>query len=181
MMTRNSSDVSSLLQRSVGTRCWHVSVGGASLPTFSLALGGKIPRESELPNKAQPRAFRRYYPEVQFYVWCTWRLEDRSGVIATSRFPPARVVGSLNRCLGRRIIEAYVVPPAWDLVLIFERQLVLRMFCDRAPARAAEDWDARVGDRSIWVGPRGRVSVGMGPLDSSGGSVPRGRTGTSRT
>ena len=58
-----------------GLPCWHVSVGGSTLPTFQLALGAKIPRAIPLQNPMQPAEYRDNDGEANLLVWCSWRLD----------------------------------------------------------------------------------------------------------
>lgn len=153
-------ELTAFMAGATGRRCWHVSVGGVTLPRFGLALGRRILRGSPLRNKAQPTVFRRYRPDVAIYVWCSWRLESRNRFVASSQSAERVLVKGLNQLVGRRLSGAEVVPPVWDLVLHFDRAMCLRVFCDRDPREKSSpgNWDATIGPRGLFVGP-GRHAV----------------------
>ena|SRR5205809_325448 len=143
-----------ILSAAVGKPCWHVSVGGCTLPTFSLAIGGKVARERPLENRQQPAVFRQFEPEVAFYVWCAWRLEQGTSILTTSDGTDTEIVRGLKHLVGQRLTAIEVTPPAWDLTLGFANDLRLKVFCDHAgkDPSFSFNWDADIGNRCVTAG-----------------------------
>ena len=135
--------------------CWHVSVGGCTLPSFSLAIGGKIKRDKPLRNQAQPEAFRYYDPEISFLVWCAWRLDRGDSVLVSHEGNEEEIMGNLKLLVGKALTEITVAPPAWDLVLNFTEGLKLAIFCDHAGQKPKfnGNWQARVKGVKVYAGP----------------------------
>jgi hypothetical protein len=162
MGPRRKSDVSDIrrrlqatLRKALGRRCWHVSVGGVTLPTFSIALGRKVPRERPLRNRKQPKVFREFQGEVSLLVWCVWRLDRRDRVVVSSDGRDSQIVKGLDCLLAKSLLRIKVVPPAWDLTLTFSDGYTLRVFCNHAGDKPTVhgNWQARVVNRRVSVGP----------------------------
>jgi hypothetical protein len=155
----SARQIRAFLKPALGKRCWHVSVGGCTLPTFSLALGAKRKRERALENRRQPPAFRKNEPEVAFFVWCTWRLDSKDCVIVSSDGSGAEIEDGLGQLVGLRLTGLRVRPPAWDLSLQFGDDLQLMIFSDHAGRRPSFDgnWEAIFLRRGLYVGPGGKV------------------------
>jgi hypothetical protein len=141
--------------------CWHVSVGGCTLPTFSLAIGGKNKRDRALRNPAQPVAFRKYEPEISFFVWCAWRLECGDLVVASDDGDADEITRSLKRIVGKSVAKIEVTPPAWDLVMSFDKGLRLVVFCNHAGKKPSfsGNWQAKVQHTRIIAGPGIKLEV----------------------
>lgn len=168
------------LKPALGKLCWHVSVGGCTLPTFSLAIGAKRKRERALRNPSQPLAFRKYEPEVSFYIWCTWRLDSRNAVIVSSDGSAVEIERGLGRLVGLPLTGVRVRRPAWDLSLRFGDDLHLIVFSDHAGRRPSFDgnWEATVLSRALYAGPGGKLEIGEMPSGAprrESGEVPSRR------
>jgi hypothetical protein len=139
--------------------CWHVSVGGCTLPTFSLAIGEKAPRKRPLKNRAQPFIFRRNEPEIAIFVWSAWRLDNDENVLAGSEGSDREIRQNLRGIVGKAIIEIEVMPPAWDLTLHFEGHYRLTIFashCGKRPIFQG-NWQARVRNVRMYAGPGEKI------------------------
>ena len=144
------------------------------MPTFSLALGKKIPRKSILRNRAQPVAFRNYAPEIAFYIWCTWRLDSSRSVVASSDGGEIEITRGLKRIIGKDLQRITITPPAWDIALHFEPDLRLTAFCDHAGKNPSFEgnWEACVRGRHVFVGPGTKLVTSACPEDA-GSSIKR--------
>jgi hypothetical protein len=125
---KQALQVQTLLSRAVRQTCWHVSVGGCTSPSFELALGRKIKRETMLNNPMQPREFCRYRPQISFLVWCTWRLERANEIIISSDGAELDIISGLEQLVGKNILRVRIEHPAWDLAFYFADRFRLRVF-----------------------------------------------------
>ncbi len=138
----------------IGEKCWHVSVGGATAPSFLLALGQKITRRRPLRNKAQPISYRKHRGSVELLVWCTWRLQTAERVLASS---DQEEVGfaELRKLIGAEVAEASCDPPAWDLNVGFIDGRTLMVFCDHLEPEAScsQNWELWLPEFCATAGP----------------------------
>ncbi len=141
--------------------CWHVSVGGCTLPSFSLAIGDKIKRKKALKNTAQPAKFRAYTPEISIFIWCAWRLDSSNLVIATNDGDESAITRELKRIRDKSIVSIDVNPPAADLVIQFQNDLRLMVFCNRMRTTPIleRNWQAQFGQTRILAGPGSRLEI----------------------
>jgi len=146
----------SAIRQALGAACWYVSVGGSSLPSFSLALGKQMPRETPLKNRAHSGEFRRCEGEFTLLVWCAWRLDSDDSPIASSDDNESTITTSLRLLNGESLQDVSVQAPAWDCVLAFSSGLTLRIFCDHTEKQPSFDgnWE--------WTSPGVRISTGPG-------------------
>lgn len=138
-----------------GKKCWYVSAGGSTVPTFLLVLGKKIPRDRPLKNTKHPLEFQQYRGAVELLVWCSWRLQNKSDGLASSD------QGEIGTCKLDQLINSKVVSvscdsPCWDLSITFSNGLVLSIFCDHIEPNAsfAHNWE-------FWS-PKGYIKAGPG-------------------
>lgn len=143
------------IRRLVGQRCWYVSAGGSTAPSFALVLGNQIPRDRPLANAAHPTEFRENRGSVELLVWCSWRLERAAEVLASSDQESAGL-STLKDLVGASIVEATCSPPAWDLRVRFSNGLIVAVFCDHVQPEASvsQNWE-------LWS-PIGYVGTGPG-------------------
>lgn len=148
------TSVDDAVQQLVGQRCWYVNSGGSTWPSFTLVCGDAIPRDMPLRNRAHPEAFRWNRGSVELLVWCAWRLQTASSVIATSD-DEETAARSLDVLTGATVVRATCTPPAWDLELAFSSDLVLKVFADRhARDRGiAENWELWIPGAHACAGP----------------------------
>jgi hypothetical protein len=149
------SELLSALRGLRGLPCWHVSVGGATLPTFQLALGAKIARAVPLKNPNQPIEYRENDGEANLLVWCSWRLDDAEGPLTSYFDDEEAIVPGLNRLIGSTIRNAAASGPAMDLVITFSNGLKLRVFCDHVSKSSAsgDNWELSLIKGRFIVGP----------------------------
>jgi hypothetical protein len=93
-----------------GVRCWHVSAGASTASSFMLVFGDKIRRDRPLRNPSQPEAFRIHKGSVQLLVWCSWRLQNASSVLASSDQGPGWVE-QLQELIGQTVTDLVCLPP----------------------------------------------------------------------
>ncbi len=148
-------ELSTLVDSLRGLRCWHVSRGGCTLPTFQLALGEKVARPRALRNPAQPEEFRRYEGEANLLVWCSWRLDGPDRLLTSSDDTAEAIVRELGKVVGATADSMTLLAPAWDLVAGFSNGLRLRIFCDHLPGEPSFDgnWELWRRDVVALVGP----------------------------
>ena len=160
-MNTSSEQVLAILKPALRKVCWHVSVGGCTLPTFSLAIGGKAKRDRALRNPAQPVAFRKYEPEVSLFVWCAWRLDRGDLVEASNDGSASEITRGLKRLVGKSVVKIEITPPAWDLALHFDDCFRLTVFCNHAGKKPSfkGNWQAKVQHTRVFVGPGTKLEV----------------------
>ena len=149
-----------LLRSVIGEKCWHVSTGNATLPSFSMALGEKIPRERPLRYR-DGTSFAEYTGRVSFYVWCTWRFQKGNRVLVSSDDDNEEIVKALQRLVGDKIAGIEIAPPAWDVVVNFTSGKRLCVFCDHTQVSPSYqgNWNATVGAKRIDVGPGTKITI----------------------
>jgi hypothetical protein len=138
----------------VGEDCWYVSAGGATAPSFRLVMGEKIPLVQPLKNPNVPESFRFNRGSVELLVWCSWRLQTPSSVLATSDQGPGWVE-QLQGLIGQSVTGVVCSPPAWDLRISFADGTELLVFCDHADDESsiAQNWELYLPERVIRTGP----------------------------
>lgn len=159
MQSQVTQELSRLIASLNGLECWHVSCGGAAGPTFQLVLGGKVRRAAPLKNPAATEEFRQFEGEMGLYVWCAWRLDGTEAPVTSWDDMQDTVVAGLEKLVGSRIDAIEIIPPAYDLNILFSNSLRLRVFCDHVPGEPSFDgnWDLRTQEMSIVVGPGTRL------------------------
>ena len=148
-----------VLKSAVGKKCWYVSVGACTLPSFSLAFGGKTKRKKILRGAELRSEFSKYKPEIAFFVWCTWRMDGKNEVIVGSDDKDREICNGLKQLVGKSLVKFSVESPACDILLQFSDGLFLRVFCNRTRGNCAVNWTGRVRNKRISVGPGARVRV----------------------
>lgn len=142
----------------VGKKCWHVSAGPPTAPSFLVALGEKIPRRLALKNQAQPDAYARFRGSVELLVFCSWRLQTADEVLATSDQEELGLE-PLRRLVGAEVVAVSCAGPAWDLQVDFADGRTLLVFCDRlAPGSSPEtNWEIFLPDTVASAGPGSKL------------------------
>ena len=133
----------------IGSKCWHVSVGGATWPSFLLALGGERVRAKPLVNPRSPRRYRENRGERELIVWTGWRLTRDCHYVCTSS-DGRRRGRSLRQIEGSHIVEASM-GDLGDLTLRFSGGWRLDVFNNRSATHDdTMNWELWCGER--WVG-----------------------------
>jgi hypothetical protein len=135
-------------------KCWYVSVGGSTAPSFMLVLGEKVPLDRPLKNPRHPPEFRTHRGSVELLIWCSWRLQRSAEVLASSDQDITEFL-PLKGIEGSTITDVVCSPPAWDLLLRFSNGLELAVFCDHVEpgASMSQNWELRGPDGYVGVGP----------------------------
>jgi len=144
----------SVLDSLVSRRCWYVSSGGATAPSFTLICGDKVPRPKPLANPMHPQEFREFRGSHELLVWCSWRLEQRDAVLASSA-QERLGTAELNRMCDATVESVDCTPPAWDLRIAFSNGLRLVVFCDNVEPGSpiGENWELWTPEVNVAVGP----------------------------
>src|SRR5262249_56732312 len=119
MNQNGTQDIRTLVASLRGLRCWYVSAGGCSLPSFQLALGEKVLRPAPLRNPAHTEEYRTHEGEANLLVWCSWRLDDPDRPVTSSDDSADAITRGLEALIGCEVESVDLTPPAWDLVVQF--------------------------------------------------------------
>jgi len=138
----------------VGQKCWHVSAGGATVPSFLVVMGDRIPRKTPLANAAQPDEFRQARGSIELLVWSAWRVQTDTEVLASSDQGEVGL-DAVRSLVGIEITAVECDPPAWDLRLRFSNGHTIATFSDHVEpdASIAQNWDFWAEGRRIHAGP----------------------------
>lgn len=150
-----------IAQSLLGKPCWYASFGGCAGSTFQLAFGAKIARRVPGRNEKHTEEFRKYEGEANLLVWCSWRLDDAAGPIASSDDTDEHIAVGLNRLLGTSPATLSCGAPGWDLRIGFANGLTLRVFCDHVPGDPSfsSNWELWEKDRVIAIDAGSVVSI----------------------
>ncbi|WP_147328081.1 MULTISPECIES: hypothetical protein [unclassified Duganella] len=115
-----------------GEECWGVVCGEGSGSVLGLNIGARTPKQKPVNNPHLSELVRRYDCAYSMLIWCPWRIDSESKVIAGSHMPNANdgpmVVGSQSIC-QQRITGVTYSSPAFDLRLNFENRYSLVIHC----------------------------------------------------
>jgi len=156
-----SPDPGSLVRALAGLRCWYVSCGGSTLPTFQLAFGDKVRRTAVLKNPAHSEEYRHFEGEANLLVWCTWRLDGPEGPLTSSDDTADAITRTLARLREARVRSASLTPHNWDLRVSFRNRLKLAIFCDHVPGDPSFDgnWELWLRKVALFIGPGNRWEI----------------------
>jgi hypothetical protein len=148
-------EISDCLNSIVNLKCWYVNCGKGVGSSFSISLGKKIARKRPLTNLKQSEEYRHYEGEVNLLIWCSWRLDNAEKPITSSDEDVEKIEQGLNILFEKVLLKIEVIPPAWDLVILFSEGYQLRIFCDHLPGGSSYDgnWDLKVGEKILFAGP----------------------------
>jgi len=134
MSCNTSSELAQLIGSLVGALCWGVNASSATGSRFNLDLGERLHRPSDLSQGNVPIA-PPDFGEFGIQVGCAaWRLEDPKGVITgwtDASAPDGPMYAGLRGLQGSILTAAEITLPGVDLLLEFDEQYVLRVFCDQ--------------------------------------------------
>lgn len=162
MITITTDIAIQLRSRLIGMPCWYVNSGGALVgSTFSLALGGQIPRQTPLTNPSHSEDYRKYEGEANLIVWCTWRLDGPDAPETSSDDTEAAIQSALQGLVGSQIVDVIIERPAWDLRILFSPFHRLQLFCDHVPGEPSFDgnWELHMKDKAFYFGPGTAMEV----------------------
>ncbi len=162
---KREEEIQAALTRLLGLGCWYVASGGSIGTSFTLHLGAKMPRKQPLTNPAVSEEFRRYEGEHILLVWCSWRLDGLDDALASSDSSCIDASEKLQAYLkGRKMLAATTFNKTFDVLLEFEGDLQLRVFCDRFGGAdwTGENWQLETSGQIVAVGPGYRSSIEPG-------------------
>lgn len=154
------AELIALLARAEGRPCWRAYTSAGNSP--GLLLGRKVRRAVADAMKAHPRwkdlppeSERFFTSEVQFIIWCSWRLDADDQPITSSDDAEETAGAAIGELSGTTLQSAKVSGPAGDLELHFSNGQCLRVFCDHVPGDPSFDgnWELRIERSHVMVGP----------------------------
>jgi len=132
------NDFISQLHQLLGQSCWGY-VGG--IPTgsiISLDFGQKVKRNQKINNKHLTTDQQHYVGQFSLMIWCAWRLDEGDTVICgwnDSNEINGPMLNGLDKLVNRLVKAVKVEKPAYDLMLQFEDELYLKIFCDQTDTK----------------------------------------------
>ncbi len=152
----------SILDKLVGEKCWSYMANVNTGSCVSIGIGRKVLREKPLRNPRISKEERLYKGEFDLYVSCSWRLDWKGEVLCGSEDDKSEqgpIMTGLREMLNRRVVSVELEEPGLDLALIFEDDLVLRVFCDEFEQgeEALENYVLFLPDRQLVVGARSNL------------------------
>ncbi len=156
-------ELASALNAMVGETCWSFAASIVTGSHVSFDIGRKVRRKKPLRNPRISEEERLYTAELHLYVTCSWRLDLKGEVLCggdddNSNEGPMR--HGLQHLLGRKVIAVELDRPGLDLLLAFEDDLILRVFCDELGIGEddAENYTLFMPDHYLSVEGRSRVT-----------------------
>ncbi len=139
------------------------AVAVAGFPTrVPLHLGEPLELAEPLREPHVPEPLRTHEGEFLLYVGCAWRLDSPTEVVTgpvhDDELPLATLAG-LARLEGASLIDIRISGPAFDLEVTFTKDLILRIFCDRAQADGDGNYLLITGSARYRVGPAGALTL----------------------
>lgn len=146
-----------------GKRCWYGYVGIGC--TFAIDLGRKVARDpavvalhkrllKKFPKMtAHPEEHLRYEGESHLLVWCSWRMDDDRGPVASSDNESPRCEAAIERLIGKTV-RRVDIGSAWDLRMEFSSGLVVSIFPDHVGPDASIDtnWELWRPEQAYFIG-----------------------------
>lgn len=136
--------------------CWMIIAGKGAGSVVALGFGDKIQREKPSGNSTLSEDERHFDPQFRVMVYCAWRLESQGEVICNWRDPNdagAKMLTGLSKLRNKRLKTVEFNSPINDMVLYFESDLVMRVFCDQTDFEADYNYALR--------SPEGRINVDL--------------------
>jgi len=160
-MNESMRNIYSRMKDAIGKKCWNVTVGGCTLPQFTMALGKKIRMQEPVNNPSLPKAARIFEGEVSFFIRCSWRLEHGGSIVVTSDDKEELITSALDCLVGRTLEQIKLERPAWDLCLEFSDRWRLKVFadCEIHGYSILRNWHFRIAKNSIYAGPGENIDV----------------------
>lgn len=116
----------------IGEECWGVVCGEGTGSVLGLDIGARTLKRKPVNNSHLTELVRRYDSAYSMLVWCPWRIDSDSKVVAGSHMSNTNdgpmVIGSKSIC-GQRITAVTCSSPAFDLRLNFENKHSLVIHC----------------------------------------------------
>jgi hypothetical protein len=130
------SHLLSIVEQIIGTTCWKVAAaGGATGSHFNLDFGNMIEWPVDTTRMVPLEMQRGTYGEFGVQVGCaSWRLDSENAPItawtdiASPDGPMVKGLRLLQDCI---VTDAKITKPGLDLLLEFNKNYSLRVFCDQ--------------------------------------------------
>lgn len=160
-MRISTEELDRIIRMAIGQSCWYVSVGGSTLPSFSLSMGRKLKRERPLRNKAHSEDYRKYRGESSLLVWCSWRLDTKHSAIVSSDDDEKAITRGLNSLQGKKLLDIGIQEPVWDATFVFSDDVTLKVFCDHTNQNPSFEgnWEWASTEKKIYIGPGNKIEV----------------------
>ena len=116
----------------IGEECWGAVCGEGTGSVLGLDIGVRTLKRRPTNNPHLTELVRLYDGTYSFLIWCSWRIDSISKVVAGSHMSNVNggpmVEGSQSIC-GQRIMAVTCSAPAFDLRLDFENRHSLVIHC----------------------------------------------------
>lgn len=117
------------IKLAIGETCWNAELTVGS--TLMLDFGKQLSYDPPMVNPNSGETVR--IGEYNFLIFCSWRLENRENVICTWQdkfynYQKLEEMVKMIRC--RKIENIYIDKPSYDVIIVFDEGLVLKVFCD---------------------------------------------------
>ena len=125
----------------IGEDCWGVVCGEGSGSILGLSIGVRTLKRKPAKNPHLSELVRLYDGAYSMLLWCPWRIDSNSKVVAGSHMSNAndgRMLNGSQSICGQRITGVTCSTPAFDLRLDFENRHSLVIHCG-AIAKDYED------------------------------------------
>jgi hypothetical protein len=133
MVTPMELDLATAVDRLRGLACWGTVAGGSAGSAVALDFGGRRPRAKPLRRPHLTPEQQELEGEVSMLVHCAWRLETSAAIVCGSgddNGPDGPMLRGLTNVVGATVQHVESLCDGRDLVLTFDRDLTLRVFCD---------------------------------------------------
>lgn len=113
--------------------CWGITAGEGSGSVISLEFGKKIERTKYLKNNYLTENQKKFNAEYDLFIECSWRINDSQGAICSSKSPNdnyGTMLLELKKIVDQKVVSIEINELSYDLVLHFDNDLKLYIFCD---------------------------------------------------
>ncbi len=124
------------LSQLYGVSCWGYALHESGRQhRLGLALGTKSHRAEPLTADIFSDKLKQFTPQFTLFTQlCSWRFEDNQAILCTSKNDREIVRQTLDEVVGQTIHHVRLAKPGLDLIMQFENDMILRLFCDAAIA-----------------------------------------------
>lgn len=149
-----------LLRSVLGNECWSVIAGPGTGSHLVLDIGRKIQLPEPIRNPLLSEESRRYKGEFTLFLEdCAWRVENEEGILCTSKSENSlngEMLSAIRQLIGARIIRAEIETFGFDLLIAFDKKLVLRTFSDTASDESGDNYTYSSPEGAFTVSPKGK-------------------------
>lgn len=153
---KNIAEIQSKLQGVIGQRTWGVAHGIGTFVTME--FGQPVPSK-----------YQNGKNHGEWHLWVyggSWRLEKGDQIMVASEDDQIKIEQEIRHIEGCVLQSFEVMTPALDALLIFENEIVLRIFSiysEETEERGMDNWKLMTPDAGNWitVHPGGKWSYGL--------------------